>query len=83
MQSKAEQSSQHLATARGLLGELDAVPQSDPQTKATAAVAHAVLVLAEQVAVARVLMASDALQERTNGQADQETQVRPPQPAVQ
>jgi hypothetical protein len=39
-------------------------PSGDPQTKATAAVAHSILVLAEQVAVARVLMASDAMAQR-------------------
>jgi hypothetical protein len=59
------QSSQHLAAARKLLDELKPAtegPDADAQTKSTAAVAHAVLVLAEQVAVARVLMASDAAQ---------------------
>ena len=75
MASQAETSSQHLAAARELLGELDAVtrgPQGDPQTKATAAAAHAILVLAEQVAVARVLMASDTMaQQRSNGQPQQ------------
>jgi len=35
--------------------------ESDPQVKATAAVAHATLVLAEQVAVARVVMATDSV----------------------
>ena len=71
MATQAEASSQHLASARELLGQLEAftqTPQGDPQTKATAAVAHAVLVLAEQVAVARVLMAGDALEKRKNGQ---------------
>jgi hypothetical protein len=73
MSTQAETSSEHLATARQLLGDLEGVtqsPQADPQTKATAAAAHAILVLAEQVAVVRVLMASDAAQRR-NGQATQ------------
>ena len=53
-------SSQHLNAARQLLDELDLDGAADPQVKATAAVAHATLVLAEQVAVARVVMATDA-----------------------
>ena len=69
--TKAEQSSQHLAAARELLDDLRPITQGgagDPQTKATAAAAHAILVLAEQVAVARVLMAGTAAAERPNGQ---------------
>ena len=57
------QSSKHLAAARILLDDLKAELEGggvDAQTKATAAVAHATLVLAEQVAVARVVMATDA-----------------------
>jgi hypothetical protein len=54
------QSSKHLAEARRLLDELKDETGIDPQTKATAAAAHATLVLAEQVAVARVVMATDA-----------------------
>ena len=64
------QSSEHLATARGLLEDIRPViddPGGDAQIKATAAMAHSVLVLAEQVAAARLVMASDAVQ-RTNGQ---------------
>ena len=75
MTTQAQSSSQHLASARELLDQLEATgygPDSDPQTKATAATAHAILVLAEQVAVARVLMASDALAQRTNGQEQQQ-----------
>ena len=67
MATQAQSSSQHLAAARGLLDELKTVTEGDggdAQVKATAAVAHAVLVLAEQVAVARVLMASDAASQR-------------------
>ena len=69
--STQTQSSQHLAAARELLNELKPVTEGDgdAQTKATAAVAHAVLVLAEQVAVARVLMASDAAAQRPDLQA--------------
>ena len=59
MATKAESSSKHLGAARALLDDL--ANESDPQVKATAAVAHATLVLAEQVAVARVVMATDAI----------------------
>jgi len=68
--TKAETSSQHLAAARELLDDLRPITQGgagDPQTKATAAAAHAILVLAEQVAVVRVLMASNAAAEAQNG----------------
>ena len=68
MTTKAETSSRHLGAARALLDELDQRPDADPQTKATAAVAHATLVLAEQVAVARVLMVSDAVSQGPNGE---------------
>jgi len=50
---------QHLAAARQLLDEVK--DATDPQTKASAATAHAILVLAEQVAVARVVMATEAV----------------------
>jgi hypothetical protein len=53
-------SSQHLNAARQLLDELALDRTADPQVKATAALAHATLVVAEQVAVARVVMATDA-----------------------
>ena len=59
MATKAESSSKHLAAARALLDQIEG--ESDPQVKATAAAAHATLVLAEQVAVARVVMATDAV----------------------
>lgn len=75
MATQAQAGSQHLAAARELLDQLEPLtqgPAGDPQTKATAAAAHAILVLAEQVAVARVLMASDAAAERANGQAAQQ-----------
>ena len=60
--SKAQNSSQHLAKAREMLDEIEQAPDADPQVKATAAAAHATLVLAEQVAVVRVLMVSEAAQ---------------------
>jgi hypothetical protein len=71
MTTQGQSSSQHLAAARELLDELNAVthgPDGDPQTKATAAAAHAILVLAEQVAVVRVLLAGDAASRRADGQ---------------
>ena len=62
MAVQGQSGSKHLAAARSLLEELDG--ENDPQAKASAAVAHAVLVLAEQVAVARVVMATDAVNQR-------------------
>jgi hypothetical protein len=59
MAAQAQSSSKHLGAARELLQELEG--ETDPQVKATAAAAHATLVLAEQVAVARVMMATDAV----------------------
>ena len=59
MATKAESSSRHLSAARALLEQSEG--ESDPQVMATAAAAHATLVLAEQVAVARVVMATDAV----------------------
>ena len=71
MTTQAQPSTQHLAAARELLEELNAVtgPATDAQTKATAATAHAVLVLAEQVAAIRVLLVGDAVSRRTEAQA--------------
>jgi hypothetical protein len=54
------QPSAHLATARTLLDDVTAVSTNDPQLKATAAVAHATLVLAEQVAAVRLVIAAQA-----------------------
>jgi len=74
MTTHGQSSSQHLAEARELLEELKAVtqgPDGEPQTKATAAAAHAILVLAEQVAVVRVLLAGDAASRRTDAQPAQ------------
>jgi hypothetical protein len=54
------QPSPHLATARKLLDEVTASAADDPQVKATAAAAHATLVLAEQVAAVRLVIAAQA-----------------------
>ena len=53
---------QHLAAARQLLDEAMDGGSADPQVMATAAVAHATLVLAEQVAAVRLVMAADAVE---------------------
>ena len=53
------QTSRHLTAARELL---DGIDTSDPQTRATVANAHATLVLAEQLAAARLVMAAGAVQ---------------------
>jgi hypothetical protein len=52
------QTSQHLTAARQLLVELAA--SDDAQVKATAASAHATLVLAEQLAAVRLVLAAGA-----------------------
>jgi len=54
------QTTQHLEAARQLLDDVMEEAAGDPQAKATAAVAHATLVLAEQVAAVRLVMAADA-----------------------
>ena len=54
------QTSPHLATARELLEDVNAAASDDPQIKATAAAAHATLVLAEQVAAVRLVLAASA-----------------------
>jgi hypothetical protein len=72
--TKPETQSPHLAAARDLLGNLEGItrsPGTDPQVRATAAAAHAILVLAEQVAVVRVLMTSQAAKS-ANGNAPSE-----------
>jgi hypothetical protein len=51
--------SRHLAEARRLLDELSDAP-GDSQAKAAAAIAHSILVLAEQVAASRLILAADA-----------------------
>lgn len=57
MTATQAQMSPHLATARELLKDIDDI---DPQVKATAAAAHATLVLAEQVAAVRLVLAASA-----------------------
>ena len=52
--------SQHLDNARMLLDGLASDANADAQTRATEAVAHSILVLAEQVAAARLILAADA-----------------------
>jgi hypothetical protein len=67
MTTQAPTSSQHLAATQELLDELKFVTQeaeADPQTKASTATAHAILVLAEQVAAIRVLMVEDVVSRR-------------------
>jgi hypothetical protein len=75
MTTQAQSSSQHLAEARELLDELQTTtkrPVGDPQTKATAAAAHAILVLAEQVAAVRVLLAGNALSQRADAHPERQ-----------
>ena len=59
MSTQAHPGSQHLAAARQLLDEIGAATDADPQTKASAATAHAILVLAEQVAAARLTIGAN------------------------
>src|SRR3954464_1146988 len=54
------QTTQHLDAARQLLDDVMEEAAAAPRPKATAAVAHATLVLAEQVAAVRLVMAADA-----------------------
>jgi hypothetical protein len=68
--TQPQSSSQHLTAARKLLDELEVAsegPAGDPQTKAATAVAHATLVLAEQVAAVRVLLVGEAVSRRQDG----------------
>jgi hypothetical protein len=60
--STQAQPSKHLAAARQLLDDIAATDGADPQAKATAAAAHATLVLAEQVAAVRLVMAAGAVE---------------------
>jgi len=71
MTEQGQPSSHHLAAARGLLDELQSTTQGGPadaQTKATTAAAHAVLVLAEQVAAIRILLVGGAASRRTDAE---------------
>jgi hypothetical protein len=75
MTTQAPPSSQDLAAARELLNELHAETQgseADAQTKAVTATAHAILVLAEQVAAIRILMVGDAVARREENQPEAE-----------
>jgi hypothetical protein len=60
MATTQHSTSQHLDNARRLLNELSTDVGADAQTRATEAVAHSILVLAEQVAAARLILAADA-----------------------
>ena len=65
MAATQHRTSQHLDNARRLLDELSTDATTDAQTRATEAVAHSLLVLAEQVAGrARSILAADAAQDR-------------------
>ena len=66
METTNGQASSHLRRARDLLDELEGT--QDAQAKATVAAAHATLVLAEQVAVVRVIMAGEVARERLAGE---------------
>lgn len=70
MTTQAPPMSQDLTAARELLDKLDAATRgddTDSQTTAIAAAAHSILVLAEQVAVIRVLMVEEARLRHANG----------------
>jgi hypothetical protein len=56
--------SRHVSEARRLLEELSG-EAPEPQVKATVAVAHSILALAEQVAASRLILAADAAQGMT------------------
>jgi hypothetical protein len=56
------QISPHLASARQLLDDVTADDTADAQVKAMAAGAHATLVLAEQVAALRLVVAAEAVE---------------------
>ena len=60
--STQAQPSKHLAAARQLLDDVAAANDADPQAKATAAAAHATLVLAELVAAVRLVRAAGAVE---------------------
>ena len=60
MATTQHSTSQHLDIARRLLDELSSDVTAGAQARATEAVAHCILVLAEQVAAARLILAADA-----------------------
>ena len=67
MATTQQSSSPHLESARRLLDELSSDVTANADTRAAEAVAHSILVLAEQVAAARLILAADA----ANGMAAQ------------
>ena len=93
MTTQAPPENQDLRAARELLDKLDAATRegdTDSQTTAITAAAHSILVLAEQVAVIRVVIVEEARSRRANGQWTAATNGQPaaqaedtPQPAAQ
>ena len=72
MSTQGQSANQHLMAARQLLDEVSAEtdgPDGGPQAKATAAAAHAILVLAEQVAAARLTLTSGAMSQQQQREA--------------
>jgi hypothetical protein len=57
-----QNTSRHLTEARRLLDEL-AGEADEPQVKAATAIAHSILVLAEQVAASRLILAAEATED--------------------
>ena len=67
MHTQPDSANPHLTAARKLLDEIDAAtggPDGDARAKAGAATAHAMLVLAEQVAAARLTMTRVLVQQK-------------------
>lgn len=80
MTTQAPPMNQDLTAARELLDRLDAATRegdAESQTTAITAAAHSILVLAEQVAVIRVLMVEEARLRRANGRPAPATNGQP------
>ena len=80
MTTQAPQLNQDLAAARELLDGLQAATEggdSDSQTRAVTATAHAILVLAEQVAAVRILMVNDVVARRAENQPEPQDKKTP------
>ena len=80
MTTQAPQLNQDLAAARELLDGLQAATEggdSDSQTRAVTATAHAILVLAEQVAAVRILMVNDVMARRAENQLEPQAKKTP------